>query len=379
MFAFIGVIVILGVVFGIYEAFIGGERDLELLFLAAVMMPIFIVLLINNLVLVRYIKKVKHGQFKVRHVEITDKEPGNYGGISFCATVRPVEGSDTAVIEIERGLYDKLRTGSVGRFVRIDDEKVRRLCSPYWFVADSDYAVSPGAGDSAGNLKVFSEPSDDVHQELYTWFVNENKGAFARTAICLFLFLVGGISIGIGSFAEDLSRYTVLMFVLGGMFICAIPMIMISVDHTRMIYSGRSGAMTIWALWIVMNLFGSTVVYMSPLPAALRLLILIVMFLLNAASIFFAQRDLYYTLKELKSRRYTVSPVTVVTLETDRTKQFMIYGYCEYVLVAKDASDQTFEVKVTKKMFKSTFSGAAGLLAVLDKKPAVRIFKGREL
>ena len=84
-------------------------------------------------------------------------------------------------------------------------------------------------------------------------------------------------------------------------------------------------------------------------------------------------------MKELKSRRYTVSPVTVVTLETDRTKQFMIYGYCEYVLVAKDASDQTFEVKVTKKMFKSTFSGAAGLLAVLDKKTAVRIFKGREL
>ena len=381
VFALLAVIGVLGIVVGIREAFFAEERDFELFFLSLILAPILGVLLVNNLVLVRYIQKVKKGLFKLRRVEILSKEPGSYGSNSFYAVVRPVdEESDTAKIVIEKGLFDRIRIGSIGRFVKIDDERVRRLCSPYWFIADTDYAVSPGAeGTDTGIYRAFDEPSEDIHQDMLARFNRENKNAYIRTVACMLIFLAGGTLIGLGAFPEDLSKELTLTLVLGGMFVCAIAVVILSFDHTRMIYSGRNGAMIAWTMWIVLNLFGCAVISIMPMPTALRITILIVMLLFNFASVFFAQRDMYFTLRELRAKRYLVSMVMVVSTEIDRTKQFMPYGYTDYLLVVKDQNDQTFEVKVSKKQYQRSYTNEKGLIAILERRPAVRIFKETDL
>jgi len=146
-----------------------------------------------------------------------------------------------------------------------------------------------------------------------------------------------------------------------------------------MIYSGRNGAMIAWTMWIVLNLFGCAVISIMPMPTALRITILIVMLLFNFASVFFAQRDMYFTLRELRAKRYLVSMVMVVSTEIDRTKQFMPYGYTDYLLVVKDQNDQTFEVKVSKKQYQRSYTNEKGLIAILERRPAVRIFKETDL
>ena len=120
-----------------------GDRDTRLLSISVFSLPIIIFMLVYGIVLVRYIKKVRNGQFRSGDVEIINKEEGtSTGRRRYYVSVRPVDSEETVVVEIGMGLYGKLSIGTIGKLFAVNDEKVRLAVCPYWFVSDTDYAMS---------------------------------------------------------------------------------------------------------------------------------------------------------------------------------------------------------------------------------------------
>lgn len=355
-----------------------GDRDTRLLSVSIIAVPIIIFMLPDSIVLVRYIKKVRNGQFRSSDVEIIHKEQGvTTGRRRFYVTVRPVDSEDTVVVEIGMGLAGKLRTGSVGKLFVVDDEKVRLTVCPYWFVSDTDYAMSSDQAVIDTNSEEYRAGhgfalSEEVKQDISKWYIKENRfRAYILPAICLVLFIVGEIYIGYGTLPDDLPKKLVVLSEVFGIVIYEIPIFIVTASYRHMSSEGKRYMLLIWSIWFILNNVGLGLVLIPNLSEPVRLLILVLMLLLDVGSICFVKRDLFRSIREIKAGKYASLNVTVLSMDRE-----IIGGRIKHLLLVKDQSGRTFEVKVSWRQYKYSYIGAPGLLIIPDNMPAVRIFKG---
>lgn len=302
----------------------------------------------------RYIKKAREGKFFCRHVTIEDKRRTE-GTIlpGYSLTIKSTgDRSDTAEVEIESGLYNRVSAGVTGMFVMIEDEPRKILCSPFWFIADTD-PLPVTDGEASAAPAVPEAAGDDLHKQIRQRYYRYCTSYITCAVTASILYVITGLFMTI-AFTSMFARMVMLF---------AIPMhfaamLLMSFSFTRQTNKGRLIYSLAFFLWLNINVIaiailtlylekGGAVVYVT--IAAMIALDLITIFPVNIR----ASR----ITRHINKREYRVLPAEVISKDMNRSPLSFVTRYrCS----VRTEDGRTYDIDIEKGIYNTIREGSKG-------------------
>ncbi|MBR1797918.1 MAG: hypothetical protein IJ757_07935 [Clostridiales bacterium] len=391
-FYFLIILMIFAFLYGIYHL-ITGSKELGSIYLflmlvtPPLMLPMFISAHISNR---RYLAKAAEGRFKSRHVRIVDRKITAKLTATYTVWLESTDGDikDTATVDIERGLYEKMPVGMTGRFVRIDDEPVKLLVSPYWFISDTDpktiaYAPSNpvslnSQGQSFGQQAatvtpiIAAAPSSDEREKIKKAYRKTNGNRLAMAVLTALLFLIGGLYLIGGAITLYNSGDRSMSLI--GIFTCIPAAVIVSIYFIRSVLTKKKLALLIWALWLNLNVFGLFAIVYPEFPLAARIAVIVGLLLINIGVLPLAHSDYIKAWKEICAGTYTIQPAMVRSINIVRRYiyPFFLISLCSCIIETE--SGQTYEIDIPNGQRKHLREDTEGKLLILDEDTSQRMF-----
>lgn len=232
-------------IYGIYTAVTDFRNNILFATLAITVAPIGVYMFVSaHLAMKRYIIKSEEGRLRFRHVIITDRRfSAKMTANKFEVYMESMDdgAKATAVVEVEKTLYERTAVGLTGWFAVIDGERKKLLVSPYWFIPDTDLkaSVSPITPVTASPG---TAPSEEAAGYITTSYRKANSNTISLSLAAALLFLTGGVIMGLGILLSDNNAAALLGFMM-----CFAAAVIISVLSITDTFKGRRNMLLMWA------------------------------------------------------------------------------------------------------------------------------------
>lgn len=336
----------------------------------------------------RYIEKAKENRFKSAHVKILERhvQPGFTNSFTVKVLNLSSEEEKTAVVKVERGFYEKALIGLTGRFTMIEDEKVKSLVSPYWFIPDTDReAVAMPVRNpvsTSAEAVLSTEPaaavrgeflSDSEKQRVMIGFRKTYGSFMTKMVIEGILFLFGGMLF----IPYIMGRENPMSI---SLLLCALMpavagMIMMTIDFTRMIFKHKKIGLLGFALWTQLNVF--SLVPISGGNKAISYLVLALITCFNIGMMFFLYSDEIKLYKEIAAGRYQIKDGTVLSTNKIRRYIYPIFLISICTCAASDSNGVNYEISIPSDQYRKFKQGTAGSIVTFDDEKFERVFLRR--
>lgn len=318
----------------------------------------------------RYIKKAKEGKFFCRHVTIEDKIRIDGTFPSFQLTLKSTgDRTDTAEVDIEGSLYNKVSKGVTGMFVMIEDEPRKILVSPFWFIADTDpVPVSVvEEKETAEAPAVPFEPEENLHKRIRQRYYRYCTSYITYSATAALLFMVESLFMVV-AFTSLFARMVILLSVP----VYFTALLLVSHSFIKQIIRGHSSYSIFHMIWINLNFIslailtkfmekGGPVVY-----AAIG-----ITFVINMLTILLVNRGLSATSRRISDKDYLVLPATVISKDAVRIP---ISFRTSYRCSVRTEDNKTYDIEIDKGIYDTIREGSKGYILFLGDKESDRFF-----
>lgn len=373
------VMMVLAFIYGLYML-ITGDRTSILLMILALTVPIPSIVLFADAVIAtkRYIDKSKENRFVYRHVvvlqrRVTTKLTKYIFEVRLASTEDP---SQTAVVQIEKTLYEKMTEGLAGLFIMIDDEPLRPLVSPFWFISDTDPKYYPSGASpeisSKTETAVSYSPSEELKPALERKFRAGYCSYIPKAVLLLLLFFISSLCFLLGVLVSSDKSNAGGLSLLGltsGMTGC----IILSIDYIRQVFEGKKNRMLIWAVWLNLNVFGIFLIVLDKLSSGLRLIALFALFAINIASTWLAYKEDFNLHSKIRKGEYKILN-GVVTGKNVIRKPVIPLWVNIYSVVVKGTDGNSYEIEIGSSQYKAYTEGVRGTILILDSDPSRKFF-----
>ena len=355
---------ILALIYGIYLAVTDFSRNTMFSILTIGVSPIGVYMFSSALIsMKRYIAKAREGRVKFRHVVITDRKAiMELTSNKFMVYMETTDEDNktTAVVNIEKTLYEKTAIGLTGWFAMIEDESKKFLVSPYWFIPDNDTAASV-APLTPVTAAAGHSPSHEDTESILAAFKSANASKIGVSILAALMFLLGGLFI-LSGILSDRNKAVVLL----GVLTCMAAVCIITVICITNVFKGKKMALLTWAIWLQFNVFGLFPIMTTDLVLPVRLAILASLLMINLGMTRIVNDDLIKTYRELKKGDYLIKPATVISINT-KNRVALPFLITISTCIVSDADGNTYEVDITSSQSRRLQSGTTGSLISFEK------------
>lgn len=358
-------------IYGIYTAVTDFRNNILFSVLAVTVAPIGFYMFVSALLAMRrYIEKAEEGRLKFRHVIIKDRRfSANMTANKFEVYMESQDDGPeaSAVVEVEKTLYEKTAVGLTGWFAVIDGERKKFLVSPYWFIPDTDpkASVSPitPVTASAGTA-----PSEEAAGHLTASYRKANSNTISSSLTAALLFFIGGVITGLGILISDNKAAAALGIMMS--FAAVIIMSVLCITDT---FKGRRNMLLMWAVWLQPNVFGQVFLISPNLQLPVKTVLLAVLFLINMGMVYYVNINRIRTYRDLKAGNCLVKPATVRSINR-RNRITPPFYITISTCIAADDEGTTYEAEITPSQARKLKEETRGSLVFLSGKDSQILF-----